>query len=130
MALVGPSGAGKSTLLHIAGLLETPDAGRVIVDGRDCAKLDDDERTRIRRAEMGFIYQFHQLLPEFSALENVAIPQMIDGQEPARGGSSAPSELLGSRRPRRSPRSSPGPALGRRAAAHRHLPRARQQAAA
>jgi lipoprotein-releasing system ATP-binding protein len=80
VALVGPSGAGKSTLLHIAGLLETPHAGRVIVGGRDCATLDDDERTRIRRVEMGFIYQFHQLLPEFSALENVAIPQLILGR--------------------------------------------------
>jgi len=79
VALVGPSGAGKSTLLHIAGLLETPDSGRVIVNGRDCSKLDDGERTRIRRAEMGFVYQFHQLLPEFTALENVVIPQMILG---------------------------------------------------
>jgi lipoprotein-releasing system ATP-binding protein len=74
VGLVGPSGAGKSTLLHIAGLLETPDAGRVIINGLDCARLDDGGRTRIRRAEMGFVYQFHQLLPEFSALENVAIP--------------------------------------------------------
>jgi lipoprotein-releasing system ATP-binding protein len=80
VALVGPSGAGKSTLLHIAGLLESPDSGRVVVNGRDCAKMDDGERTRVRRAEMGFVYQFHQLLPEFSALENVAIPQMIQGK--------------------------------------------------
>lgn len=79
VALVGPSGAGKSTLLHIAGLLETPDSGHVFVAGRDCSKLDDSERTRIRRTDMGFIYQFHQLLPEFSALENVALPQMIAG---------------------------------------------------
>jgi lipoprotein-releasing system ATP-binding protein len=79
VALVGPSGAGKSTLLHIAGLLETPDAGSVFVDGKDCAKLDDAERTRVRRAEIGFIYQFHQLLPEFSALENVVLPQMLMG---------------------------------------------------
>jgi lipoprotein-releasing system ATP-binding protein len=85
VALVGPSGTGKSTLLHIAGLLETPDAGQVIVAGRDCATLDDQERTRIRRAEMGFIYQFHQLLPEFSALENVAIPQMINGRSRREG---------------------------------------------
>lgn len=90
VALVGPSGSGKSTLLHIAGLLETPDSGHVIVAGRDCATLDDHHRTLIRRAEMGFIYQFHQLLPEFSALENVAIPQMIlgrsrrDGEDRAR----------------------------------------------
>lgn len=85
VALVGPSGAGKSTLLHIAGLLETPTRGSVIVAGRDCAALDDADRTRIRRAEMGFIYQFHQLLPEFSALENVAIPQMILGRSRREG---------------------------------------------
>jgi lipoprotein-releasing system ATP-binding protein len=79
VALVGPSGAGKSTLLHIAGLLETPDGGRVIVNGADCSRLNDTERTRVRRNEMGFVYQFHQLLPEFSALENVLLPQMIRG---------------------------------------------------
>jgi len=79
VALVGPSGAGKSTLLHIAGLLEQPDGGHVIVNGRDCAKLSEKERTLVRRSEMGFVYQFHQLLPEFSALENVVIPQMIKG---------------------------------------------------
>jgi lipoprotein-releasing system ATP-binding protein len=80
VALVGPSGAGKSTLLHIAGLLESPDGGRVVVDGSDCTRMSDDERTRVRRASMGFVYQFHQLLPEFSALENVVIPQMIRGR--------------------------------------------------
>lgn len=95
VALVGPSGAGKSTLLHIAGLLETPDAGHVVVAGRDCSALDDHERTRIRRAEMGFIYQFHQLLPEFSALENVAIPQMILGRS-RREGEERARKLLGS----------------------------------
>ncbi len=79
VALVGPSGAGKSTLLHIAGLLETPDSGNVYVNGVDCAQMTDAERTRVRRLEMGFVYQFHQLLPEFSALENVAMPQMIRG---------------------------------------------------
>ncbi len=80
VALVGPSGAGKSTLLHIAGLLETPTGGRVIINGRDCSRLDDANRTRIRRSEMGFIYQFHQLLPEFSAIENVEMPQIIQGK--------------------------------------------------
>ena len=80
VALVGPSGAGKSTLLHVAGLLETPDSGRVIVNGRDCAGMDDTGRTRVRRAEMGFVYQFHQLLPEFSAIENVVLPQLIQGR--------------------------------------------------
>ena len=79
VALVGPSGAGKSTLLHAAGLLETPDSGRVIVNGRDCSGMDDANRTRVRRAEMGFVYQFHQLLPEFSAQENVMLPQLIRG---------------------------------------------------
>jgi lipoprotein-releasing system ATP-binding protein len=79
VALVGPSGAGKSTLLHIAGLLEKPDAGIVRVGGRDCGRMGDDERTRLRRSTIGFIYQFHHLLPEFSALENVVLPQMIAG---------------------------------------------------
>ena len=80
VALVGPSGAGKSTLLHIAGLLETPDSGRVVVNGQDCAGMDDTGRTRVRRSEMGFVYQFHQLLPEFSAIENVVLPQLIWGR--------------------------------------------------
>ena len=79
VALVGPSGAGKSTLLHIAGLLETSDGGKVYVSGRDCSQLTDVERTRVRRVEMGFVYQLHQLLPEFSALENVVMPQLIRG---------------------------------------------------
>ncbi|MFM7084230.1 MAG: ABC transporter ATP-binding protein [Hyphomicrobium sp.] len=79
VGLVGPSGAGKSTLLHIAGLLEQPDSGSIFIYGKDCSNLDDDARTRIRRCDIGFIYQFHQLLPEFSALENVVLPQMILG---------------------------------------------------
>jgi lipoprotein-releasing system ATP-binding protein len=79
VALVGPSGAGKSTMLHITGLLETADDGKVFVNGQDCSRMSDNERTRIRRIEMGFVYQFHQLLPDFSALENVAMPQMIRG---------------------------------------------------
>jgi lipoprotein-releasing system ATP-binding protein len=93
IALVGPSGAGKSTLLHIAGLLETPDAGRVLVNGVDCARLSDGERTRVRRREMGFVYQFHQLLPEFTALENVLMPQLIAGTARRRGEARA-KELL------------------------------------
>ncbi len=93
VALVGPSGAGKSTLLHIAGLLETPDTGRVIVDGQDCSQMSDDERTRVRRGKMGFVYQFHQLLPEFSALENVVIPQMICGR-PRRKAEARARDLL------------------------------------
>jgi lipoprotein-releasing system ATP-binding protein len=79
VALVGPSGAGKSTLLHVAGLLEFPDAGDVLLEGVSCAELSDDARTDLRRTKIGFIYQFHHLLSEFSALENVMIPQMIEG---------------------------------------------------
>ena len=79
VALVAPSGTGKSTLLHIAGLLEHPDGGEVYVDGVATSKLPDVERTRIRRTEMGFVYQAHHLLPEFTALENVVMPQMIRG---------------------------------------------------
>ena len=79
VALVAPSGAGKSTLLHIAGLLEHPDHGDVYVDGLPTAALPDHERTRIRRNEVGFIYQSHRLLPEFTAIENVVMPQMIRG---------------------------------------------------
>jgi lipoprotein-releasing system ATP-binding protein len=79
VALVAPSGAGKSTLLHIAGLLEHPDAGEVYIDARSTSHLGDMERTRIRRTDIGFVYQFHHLLPEFSALENVMLPQMIRG---------------------------------------------------
>ena len=79
VALVAPSGAGKSTLLHIAGLLEHPDRGEVYIDGRATAILPDHERTRIRRNEIGFVYQSHHLLPEFSALENVLLPQLIRG---------------------------------------------------
>jgi lipoprotein-releasing system ATP-binding protein len=79
VALIAPSGTGKSTLLHIAGLLEHPDAGEVYIDGTATSTLSDAERTRIRRTEIGFVYQFHHLLPEFSALENVMLPQMIRG---------------------------------------------------
>ena len=79
VALVAPSGAGKSTLLHVAGLLEQPDAGEVYIDQIATSVLSDAERTRIRRIEIGFVYQFHHLLMEFSAIENVIIPQMIRG---------------------------------------------------
>src|SRR6202142_4287365 len=79
VALVAPSGAGKSTLLHIAGLLEHPDSGEVYIDGAATTNLSDIQRTRIRRNDIGFVYQFHHLLPEFSALENVMLPQMVRG---------------------------------------------------
>lgn len=80
VALVGPSGAGKSTLLQIAGLLERPDSGEVWVAGEACGKLGDDRRTALRRSHLGFVYQYHHLLPEFSAIENVVLPQMIAGK--------------------------------------------------
>ncbi len=79
VALVGPSGAGKSTLLHIAGLLEKPDAGEVVIEDRSVAMLADRDRTALRGRYLGFVYQFHHLLPEFTALENVMIPQMLGG---------------------------------------------------
>src|ERR1700741_131112 len=80
VGLIGPSGSGKSSLLHAAGLLEHPDAGRISVLGRDCSDLGERARTRVRLANVGFVYQFHPLLPEFSALDNVALPQMIAGR--------------------------------------------------
>jgi lipoprotein-releasing system ATP-binding protein len=94
VALIAPSGSGKSTLLHIAGLLERPDDGEVFINDKATSALGDGPRTKMRRIEIGFVYQFHHLLPEFSALENVMLPQMVrglnkkDAQERAR-------ELLG-----------------------------------
>ena len=79
VALIAPSGAGKSTLLHIAGLLEKPDKGSLRIGGLDIETLNDAKRTRIRRQEIGFVYQFHHLLPEFSALENIVLPQLVNG---------------------------------------------------
>jgi lipoprotein-releasing system ATP-binding protein len=81
VALVGPSGAGKSTLLHAAGLLETPTSGRVFVCGEEGSSLNDEGRTRIRREKIGFVYQYHHLLPEFDARENIVIPQIIGGRK-------------------------------------------------
>jgi len=92
VALVGPSGAGKSSLLHMAGLLEAPSSGEVYVAGRAASKLPDMERTRLRRDFIGFVYQAHHLLPEFSALENVAIPQLISGA--TRGAAEAQARRL------------------------------------
>jgi lipoprotein-releasing system ATP-binding protein len=95
VAMVGPSGAGKSTLLHIAGLLEPPNTGRVLINGEDCGRLDDEARTALRRAHLGFVYQYHHLLPEFSAVENIVLPQMIKGVKRADAVERA-MELLGS----------------------------------
>ena len=93
VGLVGPSGSGKSTLLHTAGLLERPEAGTVLLDGVDCLKLDDKGRTAIRRSKIGFVYQFHHLLPEFNAIDNVAMPLMIAGMKRSDARAKA-SELL------------------------------------
>jgi len=93
VALVAPSGTGKSTLLHLAGLLEKPDAGEVFVAGQAAGTLSDDARTAIRRGTIGFVYQFHHLLPEFTARENIALPQMAAGVARAKADSRA-DELL------------------------------------
>ena len=94
VALVAPSGAGKSTLLHIAGLLDTPDQGSVVIDGRDMTRLGDHARTAARRGQVGFVYQFHHLLPEFSALENVVLPQLANAVSPSAAEARA-RDLLG-----------------------------------
>ncbi len=122
VALIAPSGAGKSTLLHIAGLLERPDAGEVYVAGAPTVGMADDARTALRRDEIGFVYQFHHLLPEFSALENIMLPQMIAGcsRKGARQRASRVARLswaVGARRPQASG------AVGRRATARRHRAR-------
>ncbi len=92
VALVAPSGAGKSTLLHIAGLLDTADTGRVFLGGEEMTGLNDRRRTRARRADVGFVYQFHHLLPEFTAAENIVLPQLAEGV--ARGEAEARAETL------------------------------------
>ena len=94
VALVGPSGCGKSTLLHIAGLLEQANSGEIWIAGKDGATLSDDQRSALRRDSLGFVYQYHHLLREFSALENIAVPQMIAGRSRAEAGKRA-QELLG-----------------------------------
>ena len=94
VALVAPSGAGKSTLLHIAGLLDSADAGEVRIGGVAMAGLSDRRRTAVRRGEVGFVYQFHHLLPEFSALENILLPQLANGA-PRRAAEARARDLLG-----------------------------------
>jgi lipoprotein-releasing system ATP-binding protein len=94
VALVGPSGCGKSTLLHIAGLLERADGGEIWIEGKNGTALSDDQRSALRRDSMGFVYQYHHLLREFSALENVVVPQMIAGRSRAEARKRA-EELLG-----------------------------------
>ena len=94
VGLIGPSGSGKSTLLHAAGLLEKPNAGEVFINGRECLKLPDDQRTAIRRETIGVVYQFHHLQKEFSALDNVTIPQMISGKSHSQAEAEA-ARLLG-----------------------------------
>lgn len=93
VALIAPSGTGKSTLLHVAGLLEHPDAGEVYINGQPTANLSDGDRTAIRRRDIGFVYQFHHLLPEFTALENVMMPQLIAGLD-AREAKERAAQLL------------------------------------
>ncbi len=112
VALVGPSGSGKSTLLHIAGLLESPSEGDVLIGGVSCRGLNERGRTRIRRDELGFVYQFHHLLPEFTALDNVVLPQLIKGR-PKREAQAFARDLLtrlglGERLEHRPPRLSGG----------------------
>lgn len=94
VALVAPSGAGKSTLLHIAGLLDSPDSGRVVLNGRDMTGQGDRARTEARRQDLGFVYQFHHLLPEFSAAENIVLPQLANGVPGAQARARA-GDLLG-----------------------------------
>ena len=128
VALLAPSGAGKSTLLHIAGLLERQDGGEVLIANAPTSRMSDAERTRLRRATVGFIYQFHHLLPEFSALENVALPQMINGlsgERSAPAGATA-ARLFAARTARVAPAVG---AFRRRTAARRHRPRRRECAA-
>ncbi len=111
VGLIGPSGSGKSSLLHAAGLLERPTSGSIVIAGEDCGVLDDRHRTRIRLRSIGFVYQFHHLLPEMSALDNVALPVMIGGAGRGRRPTRGPRPSAGKPRPGRTPGPSPGPTL-------------------
>jgi lipoprotein-releasing system ATP-binding protein len=93
VGLIGPSGSGKSSLLHAAGLLERPDEGRILIGGKDCTRMDDQKRTLVRLNAIGFVYQFHHLLPEFTALDNVVLPQRIAGKSEAEARKRAASLL-------------------------------------
>ena len=128
VALIAPSGAGKSTLLHIAGLLEKPSEGEVHVGGAPTAAMSDDQRTALRRGEIGFVYQFHHLLPEFSALENIMLPQMIRGFSRAEAARRA-SELLALSRAGLEGKTPPRRTLRRRTTARRHSESRRQRPA-
>ena len=128
VALLGPSGSGKSTLLQAVGLLEGGFEGSIRIAGREAAALDNDERTELRRDMLGFVYQFHHLLPDFDALENVLLPQLIHGAEPDAARTRA-SDAARHARSFQTPRPSPVEAVGRRAAARRGRPRARQSPA-
>ena len=113
VALLGPSGSGKSTLLQIAGLLESPTSGSVLMNNIACQTLDDEQRTLLRRQYVGFVYQFHHLLPEFSALENVMLPQFIGGVDRATAKSRA---IISKDGPIASLRTPSSKIIGRRAA--------------
>ena len=126
VALVGPSGAGKSSLLHIAGLLEAPTSGEIYIAGAAASGLPEHDRTRIRRDTIGFVYQAHHLLPEFDALENVVLPQMIAGKTRAEAAVHA-EKLLASLGLGKRLTPSPLAIVGRRTAACRHRPRPGQQ---
>ena len=95
VALTGASGSGKSTLLQIAGLLEPPSTGNIVINGQLATAFNDDQRTRLRRESIGFVYQFHHLLPEFSALENILLPQMIAGNNSIQSGDRGIVKIVG-----------------------------------
>ncbi|MEZ5903792.1 MAG: ATP-binding cassette domain-containing protein [Geminicoccaceae bacterium] len=122
VALVGPSGSGKSTLLHIAALLERPSTGEVTIDGRACGRLGDRERTGLRRNRIGFVYQFHHLLADFTALENAMLPQLLAGRSRAQARRGRPTCSVASGSASASSIARTGHASPAAAAAGRHRP--------